>query len=41
MHSKNSPLRQAEDATLVDSSNMSIEEVVAAIKKLYEDVCNA
>ena len=41
MHRENSPLRQAEDATLVDSSNMSIEEVVAAIKKLYEDVCNA
>ncbi len=38
MHRENSPLRQAEDATLVDSSNMSIEEVVAAIKKLYEDV---
>ena len=41
MHRETSPLRQAEDATLVDSSNMSIEEVVAAIKKLYEDVCNA
>ena len=41
MDRENSPLRQAEDATLVDSSNMSIEEVVAAIKKLYEDVCNA
>ena len=41
MHRENSPLRQAEDATLVDSSDMSIEEVVAAIKKLYEDVCNA
>ena len=41
MHRETSPLRQAEDATLVDSSNMSIEEVIAAIKKLYEDVCNA
>ena len=41
MHRENSPLRQAEDAVLVDSSDMTIEEVVAAIKKLYEDVCNA
>ena len=33
MHRETSPLRQAEDAVLVDSSDMSIEEVVAAIKK--------
>ena len=28
------PLRQAEDATLVDSSDMSIDEVVSAILDL-------
>ena len=32
-----SPLRQAEDAVLVDSSNMNIEEVVAAILGIYKD----
>ena len=32
-----SPLRQAEDAVLVDSSNMNIEEVVAAILGIYRD----
>ena len=32
-----SPLRQAEDAVLVDSSEMTIEEVVAVIMKLYEE----
>jgi cytidylate kinase len=31
MHRELSPLRQAEDATLLDSSNMTIEEVVDAI----------
>ena len=31
MHREMSPLRQADDAVLVDSSEMSIEEVVAAI----------
>lgn len=30
-HRENSPLRQAEDATLIDSSDMSIDEVVNAI----------
>jgi cytidylate kinase len=28
------PLKQAEDATFVDSSNMSIDEVVETIKNL-------
>ena len=32
------PLRQAEDAVLVDSTNMSIGEVVDAIVKIVEDV---
>ena len=32
-----SPLRQAEDAVLVDSSFMNIEEVVAAILGIYKD----
>lgn len=36
MHRENSPLRQAEDAVLVDSSNMSIEKVVSAIIRLCE-----
>jgi cytidylate kinase len=31
MHRELSPLRQAEDATLLDSSNMTIEEVADAI----------
>ena len=34
MHREVSPLSQAEDAVLVDSSDMSIDEVVAEIKKL-------
>ncbi len=33
------PLRQAEDAVLVDSSDMNIDEVVEAIKKAFEDKC--
>lgn len=36
-HRENAPLRQAEDATLVDSSDMSIEEVVDAIINLCKD----
>ena len=36
-HRENSPLRQAKDAVLVDSSNMTIEEVVNAITKLCKD----
>ena len=32
-----SPLRQAEDAVLVDSSDMSIEEVIGKIVTLYHE----
>lgn len=35
MNRKVSPLRQAEDAVLVDSSHMTIDEVVAEIIRLY------
>lgn len=31
MNRENSPLRQAEDAVLVDSSCMTVEQVIAAI----------
>lgn len=34
MHREMSPLRQADDAVLVDSSEMSIDEVVAAIRAI-------
>lgn len=37
MHREHSPLRQAEDAVLVDSSDMSIEEVIAAILSICEE----
>lgn len=33
-HRDNSPLRQAKDATLIDSSNMSLEEVASVILEL-------
>lgn len=36
MHRDISPLRQAEDAVLVDSSDMNIEEVTAAIMNIFE-----
>ncbi len=36
MHRENSPLVQAEDAVLIDSSDMSIEEVTEAILKRAE-----
>lgn len=36
MHRKNSPLVQAEDAVLIDSSNMSIDEVVDKILELVK-----
>ena len=39
MHREISPLKQAEDAILVDSSDMGIEEVVAAIKNIYREKC--
>ena len=31
MHRENSPLKQAEDAVLLDSSDMTLKEVVDAI----------
>lgn len=37
MHREMSPLRQAEDAVLVDSSEMGIEEVVSAIRVIAEE----
>ena len=36
MHRKNSPLVQADDAVLIDSSNMSIDEVVDKILELVK-----
>ncbi|MDD3339436.1 MAG: (d)CMP kinase [Lachnospiraceae bacterium] len=39
MHREISPLAQAEDAVLVDSSHMNIEEVVERIIEIYE--CNS
>lgn len=38
MHRETSPLKQAEDAVLVDSSDMNIEEVVETIYSIYEKV---
>ena len=35
MHRENSPLRQAEDAILLDSSDMTIDEVAEKILELY------
>ena len=37
MHRETSPLKQADDAVLVDSSYMNIDEVVDAIRKIYEE----
>ena len=37
MNREVSPLRQAEDAVLVDSSEMGIDEVVETILKLYRE----
>ena len=39
MHREISPLKQAEDAILVDSSDMGIEEVVETIKNIYRKKC--
>ena len=39
MHREISPLKQAEDAVLVDSSDMGIEEVVENIKNIYREKC--
>lgn len=36
IHRETSPLKQAEDAVLVDSSEMNIDEVVDAIYQIYE-----
>lgn len=37
MHRETSPLKQAEDAVLVDSSEMGIDEVVDAIYQIYRE----
>ncbi|MCM1256635.1 MAG: (d)CMP kinase, partial [Roseburia sp.] len=37
MHRELSPLKQAEDAVLVDSSDMGIEEVVEHIRRRYQE----
>lgn len=37
MNREMSPLKQAEDAVLVDTSHMDIEEVVAEIRRIYEE----
>ncbi len=37
MHRENSPLKQAEDAILVDSSYMTIDEVADEILRLYKE----
>ena len=37
MHREISPLRQAKDAVLVDSSDMSVEEVVKTILELVKN----
>ena len=36
MNRKTAPLKQAEDAVLIDSSDMSIEQVVDAIIETFE-----
>ena len=38
MHRETSPLRQAEDAVLLDSSDLDTDGVVAEMKKIIEDV---
>ena len=37
MHRETSPLRQAEDAVLVDSSDMTIDQVVDEIIRIYQE----
>lgn len=37
MHREIAPLKQADDAVYLDSSDMTIEEVVAAIEKVFEE----
>ncbi|MBQ1467601.1 MAG: (d)CMP kinase [Solobacterium sp.] len=41
MHREHSPLRQAEDAVVIDSSDMTIDEVVAEILRLVNQVIEA
>ena len=36
-HREVAPLKQAEDAVLLDTTNMSIEEVIEAVKKVVEE----
>ena len=36
MHRENSPLKQAEDAVLLDSSDLDIDGVVAAMKEIIQ-----
>lgn len=40
MHREMSPLKQAKDAILVDSSELDIDDVVNVILKIYEEKCN-
>jgi cytidylate kinase len=37
MHRKHSPLRQAEDAILIDSSDMTITEVVDEVMRIISE----
>jgi cytidylate kinase len=37
MHREESPLKQAKDAVVVDTSDMDIEQVVQAVSRLYQD----
>ena len=37
MHRETSPLKQAEDAVLLDSSDLDIDGVVAAMKKIIKE----
>jgi|GEM_PF-7003015 len=36
MHREISPLKQADDAILLDTSNMNIEQVVAAMRDIID-----
>ncbi len=36
MERETSPLKQAEDAVLLDTSDMSIEDAVSAVVKIYQ-----
>lgn len=40
MHREMSPLKQAEDAVLVDSSELNIEQVVTKIETIYKEKCS-